>query len=105
MPNFRPLVRCVAMAVVGVMWLGAVAGPAAAEDWMFYRSYFSHIGPMAACPGYPQPYSRSAYRPAVAGTTPGFAVRGGFRSSTIVLGVGPSFDVTVLREGWMERRP
>lgn len=53
----------------------------------------------------PQPPSRSAYRLPVAGDSPGFSARGGFRWNVIRLQAGQSRDTTFLHEGWFEERP
>ena len=85
---------------------GASVDSAVAEGWMFRRSYFSHV---AAGPEAPAaaavPESRSAYRRAWAGTSPGFAARGAYRYNTIFLRSGNSVDVTVQREDWFEANP
>ncbi len=95
----RKLICCLLPLLIGA------ADAAHASDWMFRRSYFSHNVPLEQYPDYPLPHYRSAYRRPIAGTTPGFSVRGGYRFSHIVLGSGNTVDVTVLHEDWLERRP
>jgi hypothetical protein len=84
---------------------GASVDSAQAEGWMFRRSYFSHVatGPEASPEAVPE--SRSAYRRAWAGTSPGFAARGAYRYNTVFLRSGNSVDVTVQREDWFEVNP
>lgn len=77
----------------------------AAADMMFRRSYYSHAIPPEMEPFSPRPVSRSAYRPALVGTTPGFAIRGAHRFNTIYLRSGLSTDVTIIREDWHELTP
>ena len=76
-----------------------------ADHWMFRRSYYSHAVPPEIEAHYPRPTSRSAYRRALVGTSPGFAIRGGYRYNHIVLSSGRSTDVTVIREEWFNWRP
>ena len=102
--QIMPRPRHLLIAMAALVCLGEAAGAHAAE-WMFRRSYFSHEAVAEAVPGYPLPYSRSAYRPALTGTTPGFGGRGGFRYNNIVLGTGRTVDITVLHQGWGELQP
>lgn len=76
-----------------------------AERWMFRRSYFSHIVPAELQRVSPRPNSRSAYRRALVGTSPGFSVQGGYRINRIFLRSGNSTDLTVIREDWVRYRP
>lgn len=77
----------------------------AADGWMFRRSYYSHEVPAEVQAQLPLPESRSAYRPAVTGFGPGFAIRGGYRINRIFLQSGQSTDLTVIRQGWFDVRP
>jgi hypothetical protein len=97
--QWLPAVAC------GVASLIAGAAETDAADWMFRRSYFSHHLPPEVAQHYPRPHSRSAYRPAVAGTTPGVSLRGGYRYNRIFLGSGGSTDTTIYREDWFEFEP
>jgi hypothetical protein len=72
---------------------------------MFRRSYFSHEVPPDLAKTMPRPTSRSAYRRAMIHTSPGFAIRGGYRFNTIIMRSGNSTDVTVTRENWYNIRP
>lgn len=88
----------------------AVSGESCrAGEWMFRRSYFSHALPPGFPPGAPPPYpvplSRSAYRPAIIATTPGFSVRGGHRFGHVFLGTGGTFDVQTFHHDWFETQP
>ncbi len=82
------------------------AEDAAAGDWMFRRSYYSHEIPEEVREHMPPPPPpRSAYRPAMTGYGPGFAVRGGYRWNRITLGRGRNTDTMILRENFFEFRP
>ena len=76
-----------------------------ADQWMFRRSYHSHVIPENMQHNYPRPESRSAYRRPVVHHRPGFAIRGGYRYDTMFLRSGSSTDVTVYRENWFDFRP
>ncbi|HUG93293.1 MAG TPA: hypothetical protein VML55_20800 [Planctomycetaceae bacterium] len=104
----RSLARCCrGIAAAGIVACGAaVIGPEArAADWMFRQSYYSHQLPPEVAAHYPRPQSRSAYRPAITGTTPGLSLRGGYRFSRIFLGSGGATDTTIYREDWYEFAP
>jgi hypothetical protein len=88
----------------GVVSLGSDT-PAAAGELMFRRSYYTHDIPPELEEVYPRPASRSAYRPALVGTTPGFAIRGAHRFNRIFLRSGNSTDLTIIREDWYELTP
>jgi|GEM_PF-6523768 len=74
-----------------------------AEDWMFRRSYFSHVAATELPPDYPQPFSRSAYR--IARYREGFGVSTGFRVNNFVIQNGNRIDRTFYTEGWVEFPP
>jgi hypothetical protein len=76
-----------------------------AEEWMFRRSYYSHARPPEHIAQFPPPERRTAYRPAIAGITPGFAIRGAYRYNRIQLGQGRNADVTIYRQDWFELEP
>lgn len=78
---------------------------AQAEDWMFRRSYYTHALPQEQIERFPPPQRRTAYRPAYAGTTPGFGIRGVRRFNRIQLGNGRNADVTIYRQDWFELEP
>lgn len=73
-----------------------------AENWMFRRSYYSHVIPAEQQKNYPRPVSRSAYRRPIVHHRPGFAIRGAYRYNTMRLRSGGSTDVTVFRENWFD---
>ncbi len=75
-----------------------VSETASAEDWMFRRSYFSHMPPPGVRVDYPLPKSRSAYRRAYRGGGWGFSVKSSYRYNRIYLRSGNSADVTIQRE-------
>ena len=83
----------------------ALETSAKAGELMFRRSYYSHDVPAELESVYPRPASRSAYRPALVGTTPGFAIRGAHRFNRIYLNSGSSTDLTIIREDWHELTP
>ncbi len=76
-----------------------------ASDWIYRRSYHSHDVPPEQSGFSSFPQSRSAYRRAYVNTTPGFAVRGGYRFNRILMRDGASTDLTVIRENWFQERP
>lgn len=95
-----------ATALVVCQLLSSVAPrEAAADEWMFRRSYYSHTLPPEVRQAYPTPESRSAYRRAYVGLQPGFAVRGGYRYNTTRLRSGSSVDTTITRENWFQLWP
>ncbi len=81
------------------------ANSVTAAEWMFERSYFSHALPPEIQAQYPQPESRSAYRQAARGTTPGFATRGVARWKWTTMRSGRSFDTTLYRSNFVEGSP
>ena len=104
----RPLPHSIprlAAALCGLACLLAAAAPAEAGDWMFRRSYYTHDLPPEVARHYPQPQSRSAYRPAIAGNTPGLSIRGGYRFNRIFLSGPAATDITIYREDWYELEP
>jgi hypothetical protein len=84
------------------------ASPAAADDdnWVFRRSYFSHVLPPEIQARYPVPESRSAYRLPLVDIYPGVSVQGVYRYNTIQLGNGPNgTDTTIYRQYWLQVKP
>ncbi|MBI3866129.1 MAG: hypothetical protein HY290_29980 [Planctomycetia bacterium] len=71
-----------------------------AADWIFRRSYYSHV----AGPGLldDSPPSRSTYAEPWVGTHPRFAIRGGWRFNNYTLQNGTSSDRTFYRENWYD---
>lgn len=86
------------------LWLGMLAlmtSSADATDWMYERSWYSHLD----SPGYVSgiaPRSRSAYRVPVISGQPSYAIRGGYRYNNIILFNGQSTDRTLIRENWAD---
>lgn len=103
---FRILARHPRLFVAAWILAFAAVNPraAAAEDWMFARSYFSHDIPPQMAHLYPQPESRSAYRPAYTGEQPGFSARGAYRFRVLQMNSGSSRDTTIFREQWLNTR-
>ena len=97
--------RAVLSAALSIWLVAFLIDTAWADGWMFRRSYFSHAPLRGEASPYALPESRSAYRHAWAGTSPGIAVRGGYRYNTTFLRSGNSVDVTVQREHWFEINP
>ena len=83
----------------------AAGMPAQAEDWMFRRSYFSHMLPPDVAPQYPLPESRSAYRPAYYREALGGSVRSAYRVNNYIIQNGNRMDRTFYREGYIEIDP
>ena len=78
---------------------------AAAGDWRFRRSYFTHrMSPEWVGRG-DLPVSRSAYRHAYPSQLPGFSVQGGFRINRVQINGGHGIDTTIIYEGWFQWRP
>jgi len=94
---------CPSIIACGIV-IGMFASPAQAGNWIFRRSYYSHEIPQQLQYKYPLPHSRSAYRPAVTGVRPGFAIRGGYRYNRILLRGNGSTDITIIRENWHDFR-
>jgi hypothetical protein len=86
-------------------WIALQAAPAAADEWMFRRSYFSHMLPPDVPPPYPLPESRSAYRPAYYRESLGGSVRSAYRVNNYIIQNGPRMDRTFYREGYIEVNP
>lgn len=76
-----------------------------ASDWMFRRSYFSHPVPPELAYKSPVPVSLSAYRPAMVGPYPGFAVQSIQRFNNVVIPIGSSVDYTLLRSETVRQLP
>lgn len=76
---------------------------ASADDWMYRRSYYSHMP--AAGDAARRPPTRSAYRPALRGSGFGFGARGGYRFNRVFLRSGQSTDLTVIQENWFDAVP
>jgi hypothetical protein len=85
----------------------ALLAPSAAqgEEWMFRRSYFSHVLPPGVEPAYPLPESRSAYRPAFYREAFGGSIRSAYRWNNYVIQSGPRVDRTYYREAYIEFNP
>lgn len=98
----RPLLT---LALLGGFFVVLPASDAKASDWMYRRSYYTHDVPPEEAGFQSYPPSRSAYRRAYVNTTPGFAVRGGYRYNRILMRDGSSSDLTVIREDWFQVRP
>lgn len=106
--NTRPrMSRKVRQALV---WMSLVAAPglypgqrAWADDWMFRRSYFSHVQPPGAEQDPALPQSRSAYRTAY--YRPAIGFRSSFRINNNIIRNGARYDWTRQTEGWIEPLP
>ena len=95
------VLSAVAFAVASLLF---EARTASAGDWIFRRSYFTHTVPPHLRRHYPLPQSRSAYRQAYVGDSPGFSVQWGYRINRIIMRSGSSTDVTIIRENWLRVR-
>jgi hypothetical protein len=100
-----PLLLTLSVAcVIGVMCC-VDCRPAAAEDWMYRRSYFSHEPLPGVTVNHPVPDSRSAYREAYYRGSLGFSFRSAYRVNNYVIQNGNRFDRTLYREGYVEFDP
>jgi len=104
MSNIRFKIKFISTVTFLGIALGMSAPLSHAGNWIFRRSYYSHQIPSQLQHKYPLPHSRSAYRPAVTGVRPGYAVRGGYRYNRILLRGNGSTDITVIREFWHDIR-
>jgi hypothetical protein len=79
--------------------------PASAGDpnWVFRRSYFSHVLPPEVQANYPVPVSRSAYRRPY--LYPGFAVKSTYRYNPIEIFDGRTTDLTIYRDFSIQFEP
>lgn len=69
------------------------------SSWMFSRSYSSHVAVNdPSDPGFEEPLTRAAYRPAIPQRGPGFSVRAKNRINIYRLNIGQSWDTTIYRE-------
>jgi hypothetical protein len=103
MKNTVRRVILMTIAIVSIIIL-SMSESVQAGDWVFRRSYYTHAIPKHLQHQYPAPESRSAYRPALIGNTPGFSVQGGYRIQRVFLRAGNSTDLTVTREGWYREK-
>ena len=72
-----------------------------AGEWAFRRSYFSH-GDRPGFGAHDVVRSQGAYRDAIMGGHPRFAIRGGWRYNNIIMQNGTSTDRTFIREHWFD---
>ena len=102
----RIQLRRLLLSVAVLGFVHVIEDVAAAGDWMYRRSYYSHEIPEEVAEHLPPPPPRrTAYRQAMTGYGPGFAVRGAYRWNRITLGRGRNTDTTILRENFFEFRP
>lgn len=78
---------------------------AADPNWVYRRSYFSHVLPPEIQANYPVPTSRAAYRVPMVQVYPGFSVQGAYRYNPIVINDGRANDVTIYRQFWVQFQP
>lgn len=76
-----------------------------ADDWMYRRSYYSHMPVDGRQPDHPLPDHRSAHRTAYYREAFGFSVRSAFRINNFVLQNGPRTDRTIYQESYIEFQP
>ncbi len=95
------------LATICILFAGlmSVAIPARGEDWMFRRSYYSHLAPGERPAPEDVPEIRSAYRRPYVQTQPGAAARRIYRFNRINIPNGNSFDSTIIYEGSFNERP
>ena len=97
--------RALQTALLLAVSVTALPSTAKSEDWMYRRSYFSHMLPPGVPPEYPLPESRSAYRPAFYREALGGSVRSAYRINNYIIQNGPRSDRTFYREGYIEFNP
>src|SRR5262245_32205335 len=90
---------------LGLAAAGLLPSTAQAEDFLFRRSYYSHVANDGLDALAPIPTNRSAYRYPITSSGPGFAIRGGYRINRMVIQSGNSYDVTIFRQNWFEVTP
>lgn len=94
-----------------LVWMSLIAAPGlypgerawADDDWMYRRSYFSHVLPPGADRDPSLPQSRSAYRTAY--YRPAIGFRSSFRINNNIIRNGSRYDWTRQTEGWIEPLP
>jgi hypothetical protein len=97
------LLACAALGVANGWWGSQAA--AGDGEWVFRRSYFSHVLPEDLQARYPQPESRSAYRLPFAYEAPGAGIHGVYRYNNIQIFDGRSMDTTIYRQNWFQLQP
>lgn len=100
----RCCARPACFVLVGMLIL-ANARPSQAEDWMYRRSYYSHVPANGMAPQHPLPESRSAYRTAYYLDRPTVAFSSGYRYNTNFLSVGGRTNRSWEVEGWVSYGP
>jgi hypothetical protein len=91
--------------LVSMIITGASATSLQAGDWIYRRSYFSHVLPPDVAARYPAPESRSAYRVPMVYEAPTAGIRGVYRYNPIILYDGRSSDITIYRQNWIQFQP
>jgi hypothetical protein len=73
------------------------------DNWVFRRSYFSHVLPPEVQARYPVPQSRSAYRLPLVDTYPNSSIQSVQRYNAILMDHGN--DVMIYRQFWLQVKP
>lgn len=102
-PNLRRFL--LGLGMLGLLLLVSQSAPADETAWLYQRSYFSHVPSPDLPVPYPQPVSRSAYRPAFYANGPAFWVQAGQRTKSVVIRSGNTVDFTILHDSWFQLRP
>ena len=105
--KIRCLVRvCRIFGVAALLVCLTAPWASAGDNWVFRRSYFSHVLPPEVQARYPVPESRSAYRLPLMDINPSIAVQGIYRYNTISIydGAG-SYDTTIYGQYWLQAKP
>jgi hypothetical protein len=98
--SIRLFACAIALAAAGFFSASAGAGD---DNWIYRRSYFSHVLPPEIQARYPIPVSRSAYRLPIVDMSPSFGAQGVERYNTIYLDHGN--DVMIYHSFWVQGRP
>jgi hypothetical protein len=105
--RIRQLIRqCVGVAATTLVACLTVPSASAGDNWVFRRSYFSHVLPPEVQARYPVPESRSAYRLPLVDLNPSISIQGIYRYNSINIydGIG-SYDNTIYGQLWLQVKP
>jgi hypothetical protein len=98
-------VRLASLLAIASLVLMTAPNSASAEDWMYRRSYFSHVPVHPQAPVYPVPASRSAYRPAIDPAAHAIRFRSEWSWDQHIIQNGPRVERTWHQEGFLQFQP
>lgn len=93
------------LVILSAVGLVFVSRADADEQWMYRRSYYSHVVDPNLPPPHPVPESRSAYRTAYYNERHGFGVSTAYRFNNFVIQNGNRTDWTWYRDAWIDFQP